>query len=52
MKIKMLSVFLFMFSTFEDFESRWMLFCEYYGQPEKLIERFNLERRLANVETD
>lgn len=41
-----LSIFLYLFSRFEDFESRWMLFCEYICNQDKLQDRFDLEVRM------
>lgn len=44
--MKKLGVFLVLMATYIDFESRWMLFCEYINNPDAMFERFEMEKRL------
>lgn len=46
--MKKLGILLFLLSIFVDIESRWMLLEEYFIQPYKLLERFEIEKRVNN----
>lgn len=38
--------FLWLWSKYEDFQSRWILFCEWLTVTELIDERFELETRI------
>lgn len=47
--MKKLGILLLLMATYVDFESRWLLFCEFYSNPDALFERFDMEKRLGDA---